>query len=1003
MKQPTSSNIDIAIGDLYSATYPVGTNHAEEYVVLDGRCDTCWGEMQENVRGSNSILAVDDDELIRELLKVALTRAGYEVTLASDGHDALQRLGEATPDLIISDVMMPGLDGFALIERLRSDTSTRAVPLIFLTSRGATTDVVRGLGLGADDYLVKPFDVGELLARVHSKISRPPVPSELLPVDRQTGLLSEALLLDELRREIARCARGGAPGVLACLYLDEIPRVRERLGARAEAIIARQITQCIEEDAQPLEVVGRDGEGRFLLLLANSSPESARARLLALSDRIAGRTFAVGEERLRFTPIIGFEPFSAADSAASVHQHALVAMLSAASHLDLQPARYRPAMDAEVTEARTVTTRNFLSPAVLRERLRVPFQIAVTVFVGMVLPFAIYAALGALGFDITNIVYFVVVVSLLLTAYFIWHEGLLALKPAHPPEEPGVPYPPASAVIAAYLPNEAATVVETIEAFLRIEYPAPLQIILAYNTPRPMPIERVLREIAERDSRFVPLKVEFSTSKAQNVNAALAMVIGEFVGVFDADHKPEPESFTRVWRWLSNGWDVVQGHCLVRNGDASWVARLVAVEFESIYAVSHPGRARLHHFGVFGGSNGYWKLDLLRRIRMHGFMLTEDIDSSLRAVEAGYKIASDPFLISRELAPATLKPLWNQRMRWAQGWFQVSLKHARHGLRSSHLSVRQKFGIFHLMIWREIYPWLSWQMFPIIVYWAWTRGGVQRLDWVVPIFILTSIFTLSTGPGQVIFAYLLGHPDIRHRRRWFVFYLAVTSVFYTEYKNLIARVAQIKELMRERQWKVTPRSASTAGSEGHPEVESESLVTLPFAPDTSASPEPSVGAAPAPLDFPPHVQVHTGREAQSMSRAMSSAGDGVAPAQPIHEATRNSENLDDEPGQRLNQERDVQKVGADTSRHVQHPSRDSYGAQDRFPLLGDIIGNSIPSREASEIAALVQALVDRPDDIALAARLSRHAPALREVVNAYIQTVRAAESRSYRPENNRGS
>jgi cellulose synthase/poly-beta-1,6-N-acetylglucosamine synthase-like glycosyltransferase len=105
-------------------------------------------------------------------------------------------------------------------------------------------------------------------------------------------------------------------------------------------------------------------------------------------------------------------------------------------------------------------------------------------------------------------------------------------------------------------------------------------------------VEQALRRIAARDPRFVPYRVEGSTSKAQNVNAALSVVTGEFVGVFDADHHPAPGAFDRAWRWLSSGYDVVQGHCVIRNGDASWVARTVAVEFEGIYAVSHPGRAR---------------------------------------------------------------------------------------------------------------------------------------------------------------------------------------------------------------------------------------------------------------------------------------------------------------------------------------------------------------------------------------------------------------------------
>ena len=170
-----------------------------------------------------------------------------------------------------------------------------------------------------------------------------------------------------------------------------------------------------------------------------------------------------------------------------------------------------------------------------------------------------------------------------------------------------------------------------------------------------MPVEDELREMARRDPRILPLKVENSTSKAQNVNAAMSHVTGEFVGMFDADHHPEPGAFRRAWRWLSNGYDVVQGHCVIRNGDASLVARTVAVEFESIYAVSHPGRAAMHGFGVFGGSNGYWRTSLLAETRMHGSMLTEDIDSTLRVLASGAKIASDPALVSYELAPPTCR------------------------------------------------------------------------------------------------------------------------------------------------------------------------------------------------------------------------------------------------------------------------------------------------------------------------------------------------------------
>jgi cellulose synthase/poly-beta-1,6-N-acetylglucosamine synthase-like glycosyltransferase len=190
---------------------------------------------------------------------------------------------------------------------------------------------------------------------------------------------------------------------------------------------------------------------------------------------------------------------------------------------------------------------------------------------------------------------------------------------------------------------------------------------------------------------------------------------------------------------------------------------------------------------------------------MHGFMLTEDIDSSMRVVLEGYKIASDPFLVSRELATVTLKTLWNQRIRWAQGWFQVSLQHTWTSLTTPNLSFRQKLGMLHLLAWRELYPWIAGQVIPIIIFWVWKYGGIDRIDWLVPVFLLTTLFTFSVAPGQTILAYLRADPEIKQRKKWFFFYLLVSMVFYTEYKNLIARVAQVKEILLERNWRVTPR------------------------------------------------------------------------------------------------------------------------------------------------------------------------------------------------------
>jgi cellulose synthase/poly-beta-1,6-N-acetylglucosamine synthase-like glycosyltransferase len=287
--------------------------------------------------------------------------------------------------------------------------------------------------------------------------------------------------------------------------------------------------------------------------------------------------------------------------------------------------------------------------------------------------------------------------------------------------------------------------------------------------------------------------------------AARARARGEIVGVFDADHHPDPGAFRRAARWLANGVDVVQGHCVVRNGETSLVTRLVAVEFEAIYAVSHPGRARLHQFGIFGGTNGYWRADVLRRKRMRGFMLTEDIDSSMRVIEAGGTIVSDPGLVSMELAPETPKALWNQRMRWAQGWTQVSWRHLMPMLKRPGASLRSRVGALYLLAWREVYPWISLQILPLLAFWL-LRGN-PPLNWFVPVFVITTLFTLSAGPAQVIFARKLAHASVKPHTRWFLFFLVTSLLFYTELKNLMVRTAHLKELMGEKTWKVTPRSS----------------------------------------------------------------------------------------------------------------------------------------------------------------------------------------------------
>ena len=119
-----------------------------------------------------SILIVEDEEALTLLLRYNLETQGYEVETIARGDEADTRLKEGTPDLIILDWMLPGLSGIELCRRLRARPETRQLPIIMLTARGEESERVRGLSTGADDYIVKPFSVPELLARVNALLRR---------------------------------------------------------------------------------------------------------------------------------------------------------------------------------------------------------------------------------------------------------------------------------------------------------------------------------------------------------------------------------------------------------------------------------------------------------------------------------------------------------------------------------------------------------------------------------------------------------------------------------------------------------------------------------------------------------------------------------------------------------------------------------------------------------------------------------------------------------------
>jgi two-component system, OmpR family, alkaline phosphatase synthesis response regulator PhoP len=118
------------------------------------------------------ILVVDDEEPIQELLKFNLEKEGYQVLIAYDGAQALKVVEEKRPDLVVLDVMLPGMDGLEVCSQLRQNPNLRDLPVIMLTAKGEEIDKIVGLEIGADDYITKPFSPRELLARIRARLRR---------------------------------------------------------------------------------------------------------------------------------------------------------------------------------------------------------------------------------------------------------------------------------------------------------------------------------------------------------------------------------------------------------------------------------------------------------------------------------------------------------------------------------------------------------------------------------------------------------------------------------------------------------------------------------------------------------------------------------------------------------------------------------------------------------------------------------------------------------------
>jgi diguanylate cyclase (GGDEF)-like protein len=233
---------------------------------------------------ADRIIVVDDDIDIARFIEVNLKLQGYEVIIAHDGEAALELIHSRQPALAIVDWMMPKLDGLDLTRRLRADPMTAPLPVILLTARGQTADKVIGLTAGADDYLVKPFDTLELLARVRSTLRRNQENREVSPL---TGLPGNNRIL----REIADRARAGVDYAVGHVDIDRFKSVNDAYGfARGDDFIvalARSLHRAITEIGLPPAFLGHVGGDDFILVCSPEQVYALTTRAVETFERAA--------------------------------------------------------------------------------------------------------------------------------------------------------------------------------------------------------------------------------------------------------------------------------------------------------------------------------------------------------------------------------------------------------------------------------------------------------------------------------------------------------------------------------------------------------------------------------------------------------------------------------------------------------------------------------------------------------------------------------------------
>ncbi len=266
------------------------------------------GNLNPEVPNPTRVLVIDDTVSIHKLIVARLRPEGLEVTAELDGEAGLERAIADAPDLILLDIGLPKVDGFEVCRQLKEHRATRNIPIIFLTGEADTESKVRGLDLGAVDYVTKPFDEIELRARVRAALRTKRLQDMLEQqsfLDGLTGLWNRAYLDRRLEAELNVADRYGRPLSVVLADVDNFKRINDTHGHLFGDVVLQGTAECLSASARRSDIIARYGGEEFGILLTDTNLKAAiyvSERLRASTER---RVYEARSEVVRVTASFG--------------------------------------------------------------------------------------------------------------------------------------------------------------------------------------------------------------------------------------------------------------------------------------------------------------------------------------------------------------------------------------------------------------------------------------------------------------------------------------------------------------------------------------------------------------------------------------------------------------------------------------------------------------------------------------------------------------------------